>query len=63
MDKKKQQNITPEIPKPKPEKQPGVKPDNEPEESPVPEDDPDLIPFEEDEPTPPYQPPEPGEGP
>lgn len=54
-------NPEPEVPKPM--REPGQFPVEEPEIPPIPEEDPEIIPDEDPFETPPYEVPEPGEGP
>jgi hypothetical protein len=58
---KKPPSPEPEIPKPL--REPGTFPGEEPEIPPIPEEEPDIIPDEDPYETPPYEVPEPGEGP
>lgn len=48
---------------PKPEKHPDIETPFDPEEPIIPEEDPEIIPDEDPYETPPYEIPEPGEGP
>ena len=58
---KKPNKTGPEIPAPL--REPGTFPVEEPEIPPIPEEEPDIIPDEDPFETPPYEVPEPGEGP